>query len=570
MAGVHSPARVADGLRRMRLDPETALTPITAAELARRDGLPGIVRLTARPSGDGYLLLAEAVGREGSPVGQARAMAPGRSDLIPALEQISESIAVVLDAHSDGDARPLPQATSTSLEALELYALAREGGPTDHLERATQIDSTFAMAWLERGRRLRHDPRLAAPLMRRAWALRDGVSRAERYDIEYTYHELLTGDDSAATAASDAFISVRPWAESPWLRQQIILAYRAREWQEVVRLSERKRQVDRGSPLPDWWNLIAAQAMLRDQRSLEATLEEAPSEAERLRADFRIAFQRQDWDEAMTLTRRAAGQVEGEWPNGPLWEAMVHLGAGRVASAREEMERSYTLALALDQPESGVNNFPWFALAHLNLLGDTATAVEYLTRADEHLARRDRVSILRMAWAWADAGRLDFAKSLLAEWEEAISVHDIPRRRMPREWWVARSAIALAEGRAADAAAIAEEAVREPVGWPFDCMFCPDIVLARALDELGRHERAVEHYRTAAEAQYLMGVDRQMDVALLVPARERLAELYEAAGKEDEAAEQYRAIIHQWSGADELLQPRVAAAREGLERLAGR
>ena len=53
-----------------------------------------------------------------------------------------------------------------------------------------------------------------------------------------------------------------------------------------------------------------------------------------------------------------------------------------------------------------------------------------------------------------------------------------------------------------------------------------------------------------------------------VPAiRERLGQLYEAMGKTDKAAEQYRAFIELWKHADPELQPRVADARKRLVSL---
>ena len=70
--------------------------------------------------------------------------------------------------------------------------------------------------------------------------------------------------------------------------------------------------------------------------------------------------------------------------------------------------------------------------------------------------------------------------------------------------------------------------------------------------ELGELERAEEWY-TAAWSEPV--------------AHERLGRLYEETGEPEKAAAAYRRFIAGWTNADEMLQPRVKAARERLEAL---
>ena len=560
----------ADALRRMRRRAEEPLDRGLALGLARRDGLAGVVQTTVRQAGSGYLLTAEILDRDGAPRGQYRTTAEGRSDLMPAFERLSSELRERLALIRTTPRPPLPPVTTRSLEALEHYALARAGGPTNHLEQATALDPDFAMAWLERGRRLRGNLPLAAPFLQRAWDLRREVSRVERHEIEFTYHELLTGDQAAAAAASDAFIAVNYGAESTWLRQQVLLAFPLREFTEVLRLSLRKRTVDGRLGIPDWWNLITAQAFLGDEAGLAGSLAEAPDPMERLRADLRLAFQRQDWDETLRLTREAAADMDREWPNGPYWEAFIHLGAGRLSEARGELDRHRRLSLALEQRHPVANLSTWFALAEIHLAGDTARALQHLTRAEDHVTDPAGAAVLRMAWGYAEVGRVERATNILAGWEATMEGSGVPRARWPRNWWVTRAAIALAEGRASEAVALLEEAIRDPVGQPFDCMFCPDLLMARALDRVGRSDAALEYHRRVAESHMLLGEDRQMDAVFLVPTRERMAEIYEERGEIGEAARQYREILRVWADAGPELRPRLEAARAGLSRLGGR
>jgi hypothetical protein len=58
------------------------------------------------------------------------------------------------------------------------------------------------------------------------------------------------------------------------------------------------------------------------------------------------------------------------------------------------------------------------------------------------------------------------------------------------------------------------------------------------------------------------------DPASLAPVHERLGQLYEAQGNVAKALEHDRAFVALWDKADPELQPRVAAARARIARLA--
>jgi hypothetical protein len=61
--------------------------------------------------------------------------------------------------------------------------------------------------------------------------------------------------------------------------------------------------------------------------------------------------------------------------------------------------------------------------------------------------------------------------------------------------------------------------------------------------------------------------DLSLDPVRVPAIRERLGQLYEGLGKTEKAVENYRAFIALWKNADPELQPRVADARQRLEKL---
>lgn len=563
-------AHVTDGLQRMRRPLDEVLTRERALELARRDGLAGVVRTAVRQAGDGYLLTGEVLDRDGSPRSQLRVTAAGRPELIPAFERLSGDLRTQLGRIRTTPAAPLPRVTTRSIAALEHYALALADGPRVHLERAVELDPDFAMAWLELGDRhdlWPYDSVTAEPFLRRAWALRDEVSRGERHQIEFVWYSQFMGDLRAAGAASDAYIAARPRDESTWLEQQMRLAWFREEWTEAARLGLRRWAVDGKLDVRDWAAVAGFQFIQEDHEGLARTLADAPSQAERLLADFRIAAGLHEWDEALRLLQTLP-QVNREWDVWsvvPEWETLANLGAGRVETAREGLDRAREVFRGEGELDSLAELLADVALAELWHVGDTTTALALLDEAETVLSRPGARMALDVAWALAEAGQTERARRILESWEVAVA--SVPQPRWPERWWVARAALDLAEGRPAEAAAFLERPLNEAVGNLVACRFCPELMMARALDQSGRVEEAIPWYERYVAGRNLIGWDRRLNVVLHVPARERLARLYEQSGRGADAAAQYREILRIWRDAGPTLRPRIEAARAALTRV---
>ncbi|HSM05814.1 MAG TPA: BTAD domain-containing putative transcriptional regulator [Longimicrobiales bacterium] len=563
---------VSDALQRMRRSTDEGLSRTAALELARRDGLAGVVRISVRQTGDGYLLTAEMLDRDGRPRGQHRETAGGRSELIPAFERMSRGLRARLGQVRITPSSPLPRVTTSSMEALEHYSLARAGGPDTHLERATALDPDFAMAWLELGERKVLWPRSgpgARSDLQRAWELRNAVSRAERHRIEFAWYHQVEGDAAAAAAASDAYIGTQP-DESTWLAQQVLLAWRAGRWSEAVELSRRWWTVDGELSPRAWQALVGFQVLLDDEEGLARTLSEPPTPAEGILAEFRIASGLEEWDDALRLLREGASVLDRPfqvWPLVPLWETRLNQGAGRLRLARDRLRVTRDTYLSLGQGAHLVHVLAQFALGELWLAQDTAAALSLLDQAEAQVEELRTRPVLDLAWALAEAGEVERSRGWIERWEEATG--DVPRVRRPRMWWVALAAIALAEGRPSDAAVLLQEPIHEPVGQTEECRFCPELMMARALERSGRTQEAVGYYESFLSSRYIIGVDRELGGVLRTPARERLAALYEGRGRPRLAAEQYRRILELWVDADPELDRRLDAARAGLARSGG-
>lgn len=151
---VLSDAAVASTLRLMKLDPSTPLTEAVADDVALRTGAPLVVVggiATLRGNLEVVTRLLEP--SRPDPVAVLSARPRANEDVVSALSQIGAELrARVTKAHVESGA-PLPAVTTSSLEALRNYALARAAlarvdRPTaiTYGEAAIAHDSAFALA----------------------------------------------------------------------------------------------------------------------------------------------------------------------------------------------------------------------------------------------------------------------------------------------------------------------------------------------------------------------------------------------------------------------------------------
>ncbi len=156
-ANILSRARIEQALKRMGRDPESRIDETLGREICLRENLKGLVVCDIVKVGRRYLLSArlmdphsgEAVRAYSRPANDQDGILEALGAIAASLrEDLGESLAVIRQS-----SRPLPQVTTPSLHALELYAegqnLWRKGAYREAVrlyESAVQIDTCFAMA----------------------------------------------------------------------------------------------------------------------------------------------------------------------------------------------------------------------------------------------------------------------------------------------------------------------------------------------------------------------------------------------------------------------------------------
>jgi len=161
VVSVMEPTQVSDVLERMRRRRNTPVTPEVAGEVVAREGVKAFVAGEIRPLGAGYVISARMVAAgTGDALVVLREEAPGAEGLIAAIDRLSDKLRERI-GESLRTVRadpPLERLTTTSLEALRLYAQAdrvQQEGDVDRaialLEEAVKHDTLFAMAYRRMG-----------------------------------------------------------------------------------------------------------------------------------------------------------------------------------------------------------------------------------------------------------------------------------------------------------------------------------------------------------------------------------------------------------------------------------
>jgi len=217
-------SRVAAALQRMGRPPDARLDEATATEICQREGLRAVVATDLTRAGRQYALVARLIDpKSGIAVRAYTQRTDGEDGLLDALDAIArelradlgESLTAVSEA-----GQPLPQVTTTSLAALQLFAEGRElwnrGKYAESLaahEGAVRSDPDFAMAHAALGSayesQFRSNPEKSREHFERALQLATRTTARERLLIDIRYQATLRHAEEAMRL-SDRYLALYP------------------------------------------------------------------------------------------------------------------------------------------------------------------------------------------------------------------------------------------------------------------------------------------------------------------------------------------------------------------------
>jgi tetratricopeptide (TPR) repeat protein len=345
---IMSDDQMRDGLRLMERPAGTHVTPEVGREICQRLGEKAVIHGSIEPLASAYVLTVQAINcRDGEVLAREQVQAPGKERVLEAVssaartmrERLGESLASIATLE-----RPLDEVTTSSLDALQAFALGAEamnqGSPLaaiKHLERAIKLDPDFAMAWWYLGSAyLNAGGGVAGGAIARAFELRDRLSERERLSIEAAYYAQYRGEWDKASEATQLYARTYPRVALP---RYMLVGFRLfdgrpedalREAVEAVRIEPRNAMIVAG--------LVGVYARLDRFAEAKAVAQQALAEQLDTSAIhltlLRIAYIEGD---------RAAIERENEWFAGRPDEYSAVAATAANAAALGQQRRSLEL-----------------------------------------------------------------------------------------------------------------------------------------------------------------------------------------------------------------------------------
>ena len=587
VVSVMSPVAIAGALDRMQRPRTSELTLELAQEIALREGAKAIVDGTIRSLAGGYVISLRLVTSDSlNELALYQETANGPQDILQAIDKLTRKLRERIgDSLRDvNNSAPLDQVTTSSLEALRIYAGAARsidmgGNPIEASERlreAVRIDTTFAMAWRKLGVALNNSgfPRLPVDsALENAYRYRDRLTERERLLTEGTYFHLGPGRNRGrAIRAYEALLALDPTETAAANNLANILNGR-REYARAESLY--KSQIDAGrATSQQYTNLVPIlfnQGKFTDAEALTAQVgQRFPSSLFVQTAPIHFYYQRNQFD---SLERHLKTMLANPSPvlkvNGAGGLANYSILRGRISDLERYGAQARQIARTLGQPANPVLDSLQFAQLEVGFFDDTARAVRRIdatvARADFSGMPFDQRPYLAIAAFYAGVGQPAKARTWLSRWE-AEATDTVMRRILEPNRRAIQGVIAFAENRYNDAIRdfwAADSSYDGPNGTCSMCIY-DDIAFVHA--RAGAADSAIYWYEKYLAEPFFGRLNFEGGAKPLM--LKRLGELYEKVGNVEKAAVKYREFLALWDKADPRLQPKVDDVRHRLSRLA--
>ena len=228
--------RVRQGLKFAGKSADERVTVPVARDLCQREGVKAIMAGSISSIGSNYVVSLEALNcRTGDTIARDQQEASSKEQVLAALgkaaknirEPLGESVASIQKFDV-----PVQQATTSSLEALQAFAMgdekrAREGDlpSIPFFKRAAEIDPNFAMAYARLAAIYGNmsEQKLSEQNGRKAFELRDRTSEHEKFYITDKYYNNVLADLPKTIENYELWIQTYPRDFSP--RNNLAVAY---------------------------------------------------------------------------------------------------------------------------------------------------------------------------------------------------------------------------------------------------------------------------------------------------------------------------------------------------------
>ena len=360
-----SDQRIQQTLRLMGQPANAKLTPEIARDLCQRAGSKAYLSGSIASLGSQFVLGLNAVNcQTGDSLAEEQERATGKEQVLAAMDKaaaklrakLGESLSTVQKLD-----KPVEQATTPSLEALQAYSLGRKAlGNNDYgtavplFQRAIRLDPNFAMAYAALGTIHSNigETNLAAENTRKAYELRERVSEREKLSIESHFDQFVTGDLEKARQVCELLAQTYPRDFVPPNNLGVIYTALGQYDKSLAEMREALLLDPAGAQ--SYANLVASYLSLNHLKEAWATAEEA--QAKKLDSGYlhmllyQVAFLQND---AAGMAQLAAWVADKPGMQGILlgFEADTAAYSGRLGKARELSRRAVALAVQREWKE---------------------------------------------------------------------------------------------------------------------------------------------------------------------------------------------------------------------------
>ncbi len=566
-------------LQRMRLPDTMRVDADVAVEVARRQGYPAVVTGSVIPLGAGYQLSVRIIeASTGEVAVRLRETAAGDDEVVEAVERLThltrrhlgESLLSV--RRSD----PLPALTTSSLEALQLYArgaaYAQRGFTLEAIPfamQAVEADTAFAAAHRALGLWYVNtgSPGLAQKHIDLAHRYNDRLHPRERYLVGSTYNSFRGRLDS--TAYYYRLLLDRDPDDATANNNLGDVNERMGRYEDALVLYRRAMEVSGSST--GHLNLASAARTLGQHELADSVFqlmrERFPNVWVTWQTEASNALYAGDYGRLWQIANEMSAS-EFAFPRvyGRVLRASLHARNGQIGTAIALADSAARMARGVSRP------FPYIALLTAQYAALSSGAPELISPYLGRVPEFDEVGTspgfeYRMmgfvANGYALSGDEASANRLLVRMDSlAVGVGLRPAGIGSQ----VRASLTLNADRPTEALEYIREAREVEYGLLHNST---RLLLGEALTRLGRLEEAAAHYDTLTSTYRLNFNDVFTQGPISAIAHERAASTYLALGDTAAAVQHLATFVELWQDADQSVQPIVVDSRELLMRLVG-
>jgi serine/threonine protein kinase/Flp pilus assembly protein TadD len=422
---IYPESKIHAALSLMGRPADVRLTGDVAREICQRQGVKAMLTGSIASLGNHYVVdLAAVNAQTGDSLAREQAEADSKEQVLNALDKAASNLRRKLGeslASVQQFAKPLEQATTSSLEALQAFSLGQadhlktdDEAAIPHLKRAVELDPNFAVAYATLGVACINTSRLTEgnQALKKAYELRDRASEREKLYIQAHYYDEVTLDLEKTLAVYAEWRQMYPRDTAPY--DNAALAYNAiGQFEKALDMASQAMHMDPKDAF-SYQNLGSAYLAL-------GRLDEAKSIAEQSIAQkldgvgvrivlADVAYIRGDW---------ANYDRQIEWARGTsnepfmlFWKSAGLGGMGKMKASHETWQQAQ-----VQLTNAGLKDFSGglLELEALNdaLVGYSAEAQQKASRGTEISNNRDVRSFAAQVLAFA--GNVGKSASLLAD-----------------------------------------------------------------------------------------------------------------------------------------------------------